>query len=330
FDCAPLSRKCKGTNRRRWSFLSLEGTGLVGKGIEQVVNAEKRPKKNGYSSVAKIAILSNLPGHRRLFEDVRPTHVIHLAAMVGGLFHNLAHNLEFFRKNMAINDNVLAMCHEFNVVKCVSCLSTCIFPDATTYPIDETMVHLGPPHDSNFGYSYAKRMIDVLNRGYAQDYGRKYTSVIPCNVFGPHDNYNLQSGHVLPALIHKTYVAKKEGKPLEVFGTGKPLRQFIYSLDLARLFVWVLRNYEEVDPIILSVSEEDEVSIADAVKAIVKAFDFKGEVKFDTTKADGQFKKTASNAKLKKYLPDFRFTPFEEAIKASVDWFVQNHDSARL
>ncbi|KAK6053807.1 hypothetical protein COOONC_08685 [Cooperia oncophora] len=158
----------------------------------------------------------------------------------------------------------------------------------------------------------------------------QYTSVIRCNVFGPHDNYNLQSAHVLPALIHKTYVAKKEGKPLEVFGTGKPLRQFIYSLDLARLFIWVLRSYEEVDPIILSVSEEDEVTIADAVKAIVKAFDFKGEVKFDTTKADGQLKKTASNAKLRKYLPDFRFTPFEEAVKASVDWFVENHESARL
>ncbi|KAJ1372648.1 GRR1-like protein 1 [Parelaphostrongylus tenuis] len=231
---------------------------------------------------------------------------------------------------VAINDNVLAMCHEFNVVKCVSCLSTCIFPDKVTYPIDETMIHLGPPHDSNFGYSYAKRMIDVLNRGYSQDYDRKFTSVIPCNVFGPHDNYNLQSAHVLPALIHKTFIAKKENKPLIVFGTGRPLRQFIYSLDLARLFIWVLREYEEIDPIILSVSEEDEVTIADAVNAIVKAFDFKGEVKFDASKADGQMKKTASNAKLKRYLPDFRFTPFEDAIKASVGWFVENHASARL
>ncbi|KHJ79054.1 NAD dependent epimerase/dehydratase family protein [Oesophagostomum dentatum] len=222
------------------------------------------------------------------------------------------------------------MCHEFDVAKCVSCLSTCIFPDKTTYPIDETMVHLGPPHDSNFGYSYAKRMIDVLNRAYAQDYGRKFTSVVPCNVFGPHDNYNLHSSHVIPALIRKTYTAKKEGKPLEVFGTGRPLRQFIYSLDLARLFVWVLRNYEEVEPIILSVGEEDEVTIGDAVKAIVKAFDFQGEVKFDTSKADGQYKKTASNAKLRKYLPNFKFTPFEQAVKESVDWFIQNHESARL
>uniref|UniRef100_A0A8R1DEQ5 GDP-L-fucose synthase n=3 Tax=Caenorhabditis japonica TaxID=281687 RepID=A0A8R1DEQ5_CAEJA len=266
---------------------------------------------------------------RKLFEKVRPTHVIHLAAMVGGLFHNLAHNLKFFRKNMAINDNVLALCHEFDVEKCVSCLSTCIFPDKTSYPIDETMVHLGPPHDSNFGYSYAKRMIDVLNKGYAQEHNRKYTSVVPCNVFGPHDNYNLQAGHVLPALIHKAYVAKRDGHALQVFGSGKPLRQFIYSIDLARLFVKVVREYEDVEPIILSVGESDEVSIRDAVSAVVKAIGFEGSVEYDTSKADGQFKKTASNEKLLKLFPDFKFTPFDEAIQESVDWFVENYDTAR-
>jgi GDP-L-fucose synthase len=99
-----------------------------------------------------------------LFEKYKPTHVIHLAARVGGLFTNMAHNVEFFRENMAINDNVLRCCHEFEVEKLVSCLSTCIFPDKVTYPIDETMLHLGPPHFSNAGYSYAKRMLDVLTR----------------------------------------------------------------------------------------------------------------------------------------------------------------------
>ena len=98
----------------------------------------------------------------KVFEKHRPTHVIHLAAKVGGLYGNMKANLEFFRINMAINDNVLALCHEFKVQKVVSCLSTCIFPDKTTYPIDETMVHNGPPHTSNYGYSYAKRMIDVM------------------------------------------------------------------------------------------------------------------------------------------------------------------------
>ncbi|CAI4230747.1 unnamed protein product [Auanema sp. JU1783] len=327
---ASVEEMSENFNDKQKIVLVTGGTGLVGKAIQRIVSTEEKKKNEQWVFIGSADCdLTDLAATRALFERVKPTHVIHLAAMVGGLFHNLAHNLQFFRKNMDINDNILAISHEFNVEKCVSCLSTCIFPDKTTYPIDEDMVHLGPPHDSNFGYAYAKRMIDVLNKGYAQEHGRRYTSVVPCNVFGPFDNYNLQAGHVLPALIHKAYVAKKEGKPLQVFGTGRPLRQFIYSLDLARLFVWVIRHYEEVDPIILSVGEEDEVSIADAVNAVVKAIDFKGEVIYDTTKADGQYKKTASNAKLRKYLPDFKFTPFEQAIKESVQWFVDNYETAR-
>jgi len=122
---------------------------------------------------------------------------------------------------------------------------------------------------------------------------------------------------------------KKNETPFVVAGTGKPLRQFIYSRDLAKLFIWVLREYKEIDPIILSVGEKDEVSIKDVADAIVKAVGFEGDYTFDTSKADGQYKKTASNAKLMKYLPDFQFTPFEVAVKESTDWFIQNYDNAR-
>ena len=306
------------------------GTGLVGKAIEEVVaDGEKRPDEEWFFIGSRDCDLTDLEQTRALFKSIKPTHVINLAAMVGGLFHNLLHNLQFFTKNMAISQNVLQCCHEGNVQKCVSCLSTCIFPDKTSYPIDETMIHNGPPHDSNFGYSYAKRMIDVLNRGYEQEHGRKYTSAIPCNVFGAHDNYNLQDAHVIPALIHKCYLAKRDGVPLTVFGSGKPLRQFIFSKDLGRLFLWALREYEQVEPIIFSVDEEDEVSIADVVSAIVKAMDFQGEVLFDSTKADGQFKKTASNKKLRSLLPSLKFTPFDQAIQESVKWFVDNYENAR-
>ena len=114
-----------------------------------------------------------------------------------------------------------------------------------------------------------------------------------------------------------------------VSGSGKPLRQFVFSKDLARLMLWTLKEYKETDPIILSVDEKDEVSIADVANAIVKAMDFKGEVVFDTSKADGQFKKTASNKKLRKYLPEFEFTPFGDALKETVEWFVANYETAR-
>lgn len=154
---------------------------------------------------------------------------------------------------MHMNDNILQISFEMGVQKVVSCLSTCIFPDKTSYPIDETMVHNGPPHPSNFGYSYAKRMIDVENQAYHQQHGCLFTSVIPCNVFGPYDNFNLESSHVIPGLIRKLFDRIAEGgNTFTVFGTGEPLRQFIYSLDLAKLFIWVLREYNEVQPIILS------------------------------------------------------------------------------
>lgn len=305
------------------------GTGLVGKGIQYIVDQEKNENESYIFLSSKDVDLTNRQETLDYFKKHNPTHVIHLAALVGGLFRNLKYNLDFFRVNSQINDNVLSVSHETGVKKVVSCLSTCIFPNKTTYPIDETMIHNGPPHDSNFGYSYAKRMIDVLNRGYEKQYGLKYTSVIPTNVFGPHDNYNIEDGHVLPGLIHKVYLAKKNNTSLTIWGSGKPLRQFIYSRDLAKLFLWVMKSYDEVDPIILSVDESAEISIKEAAEAVVEAMDFKGEVVFDTNRSDGQFKKTASNEKLRKHLPDFQFTPFKEAVKVACDWFVNNYETAR-
>ncbi|SAL95899.1 hypothetical protein [Absidia glauca] len=311
------------------------GSGLVGKAIQWVIEndpSERYGKKAGEQWIfltSKDGDLRNTNDTKAIFAKYKPTHVIHLAALVGGLFKNMKYKLDFLRDNMLINDNVLECSKEAGVKKVVSCLSTCIFPDKTTYPIDETMVHNGPPHDSNFGYAYGKRMIDVQNHAYHEQYGCHFTSVIPTNVFGPHDNYNLEDSHVLPGLTHKCYLAKQNNTPFVVGGTGKPLRQFIYSRDLAKLFIWTLREYQEIDPIILSVGEEDEVSIKDVADAIVKAVDFKGEYSFDTSRADGQFKKTASNDKLKKYLPDFEFTPFDVAVKESVEWFVANFDQCR-
>lgn len=310
------------------------GSGLVGKAIEWVIENDngKYGKQEGEKWIfltSKDGNLRSVEATRAIFEKYKPTHVIHLAALVGGLFKNMKYKLDFLRDNLLINDNVLQTAHEHKVKKVVSCLSTCVFPDKTTYPIDETMIHSGPPHESNFGYAYAKRLIDTQNKAYHDQFGDNFTSVIPTNVFGPHDNYDLQDSHVIPGLVHKCYLAKKNGTPFVVAGTGKPLRQFIYSRDLAKLFIWVLREYKEIDPIILSVGEKDEVSIKDVADTIVKAVGFEGDYSFDTSKADGQYKKTASNAKLMKYLPDFQFTPFEVAVKESAEWFIQNYDNAR-
>ena len=239
------------------------------------------------------------------------------------------YQVEFYRENTLINDNIMENCRINKVKKLVSFLSTCIFPDKTSYPIDETMLHDGPPHPSNEGYAYAKRLIDTLNRAYAEEYGCNFTSIIPTNIYGPHDNFSIQNGHVIPGLIHKCYLAKKNNTPFTIWGSGTPLRQFIYSLDLAELTVWVMREYHSPDPITLSVDEAAEVPIKTVALAVAKAMDFQGEVIFDTEKADGQFKKTACNKKLRSYLPDYKFTSIDDGIQKSVDWFVANYETCR-
>ena len=306
------------------------GTGLVGKAIEAVVSRNPIEGEKWVYLSSKDGDLRNLEQTRAIFAKFAPTHVIHLAAKVGGLFKNLNNKVEMWKDNVDINNNVMECCKEFKVAKLVSCLSTCVFPDKTTYPINETMLHDGPPHDSNAGYAYAKRLIDVLNRSYRDDFGCNFTSIIPTNIYGPHDNYHLQDSHVVPGLIHKFYLAKKEGKPqMTIMGTGKPLRQFIFSEDLAELTIWVLRHYESIEPIILSVGEADEVSIGDVARMIKEAIGYEGELVFDTTKADGQFKKTADNSKLMKLRPETTFVPMKEGIQRSVDWFVANYETLR-
>ena len=302
------------------------GTGLIGMALQNIV---KLKNENWIFLSSKDCDLRNLQETEKIFIKYNPDKVIHLAAKVGGLYANEYFKADFFNDNVNINQNVLSMCFKYKVKKVVSCLSTCIFPDKINYPIDETMIHLGPPHFSNYGYAYAKRMIDISNKVYHEQYNCNFTSIIPTNIFGENDNYNLQDSHVIPGLIHKCYLAQLNNEPFVIKGTGLPLRQFIYSQDLAKLILWTLEEYNEIEPIILSVNESEEISIKEVVNNIVKEFDFKGSIIWDINYSDGQYKKTASNKKLLKYLPEFQFTPFNKAIKSSVKWFKQNYSKIR-
>ncbi|ORY25167.1 GDP-L-fucose synthetase [Naematelia encephala] len=316
------------------------GTGLVGSAIRELIEAVPEGSRFGrlrdeewVFTSSKEYDLRDIQACRAMFERYRPTHVIHLAARVGGLFANMSGNSDFLRDNLLMNDSVLQTAHEYKVEKVVSCLSTCVFPDQVEYPLTEEKVHLGPPHPSNFGYSHAKRLVDVMNRAYYEQYGDMFTSVIPTNVFGPHDNFDLRTAHVIPALIHRCFLAKRTGSEFVVGGTGRPLRQFIYSKDLAKLFVCVLREYDEIDPLILSVDEDEEISIKDVADTIVKTVGFEGPYEFDATKADGQYRKPASNAKLRRLLgkspkqaeEEFTFTPFDTAMRETVGWFAEHY-----
>ena len=175
------------------------------------------------------------------------------------------------------------------------------------------------------------RLVDVQSRAYRDQYGDNFVTVIPTNIYGPGDNYNLRDGHVIPALIHKCFVAKQIGGTFDVAGTGKPLRQFIYSDDLAWLMMWVMVNYDDAEPIILSPPEESEVSIAEVAHQVAYAFGYVDGLNITGEGGDGQFKKTACNRKLMEQIGDtgFVFTPIADGIRNSVAWFIANYDDAR-
>jgi len=291
------------------------GNGLVGSSITSDVK------------IGKEYDLRNIEQTDKMFECHKPTHVIHCAGKVGGLSANMDYKGEFFYDNIMINTNVIESARKHNVKKLVSFLSTCVFPDNIEYPITEKKIHLGEPHSSNYPYAYAKRMADIQIRAYREQYGLEYVSVIPTNIYGPNDNFSLDTGHVIPMLLHKMYNAQRDNTDFVVWGSGTPLREFIYSKDIAKLSEWVLYNYNESEPIIFSNS--NEISIKYLVDLLVNEFNFKGKVIFDKTKPDGQFRKPSDNSKLKSYLPNFEFTPIEQGLKETINWFIENYDKTR-
>ena len=292
------------------------GYGMVGSAMETQIKLSR-----------EICDLTNPKQTEALFRTIRPDGVIHCAGKVGGIGGNSNYKGEYFYDNLMINTNVIESSRRAGVKRLVAFLSTCVFPDNVSYPLTVDQVHQGEPHSSNYPYAYAKRMADVQIRAYREQYGLNYTSIIPSNIYGPNDNFNLDHGHVMPMLIHKLYLAKKNKTDFTVWGSGKPLREFIYSKDIAKIAEWALENYEGTEPLI--VSGDDEVSIKDLVGLLVDEFKFKGKVVFDETKPDGQFRKPSDNSKIKELLPDFEYTPFEVGIKETVNWFKENYENAR-
>jgi len=292
------------------------GYGMVGSAMESQIKLSR-----------ETCDLTNPKQTEKLFQLIKPDGVIHCAGKVGGIGGNSNYKGEYFYDNLMINTNVIEAARKAGVKNLVAFLSTCVFPDKVKYPLTVDQIQLGEPHESNYPYAYAKRMADVQIRAYREQYGINYTSIIPSNIYGPNDNFNLDHGHVMPMLIHKLYLAKKNKTDFTVWGSGKPLREFIYSKDIAKIAEWALFNYEGTEPLI--VSGDEEISIKDLVGLLVDEFKFKGKVIFDKTKPDGQLRKPSDNSKIKELMPDFEYTPFEQGIKETVNWFIENYDEAR-
>lgn len=273
------------------------------------------------------ADLTNFEATAALFRTHKPEYVIHCAAVVGGIGSNSIHSGEYFRNNILINLNVLEAARLSGVNRLISFMSTCVFPDKTDYPINEKNLHNGAPHPSNFGYAYAKRMLEVQSAAYRKEWNCDFIVAIPTNMYGPHDNFALEGGHVIPSLIHRTYLRQQAGEDLQAWGTGSPLREFVYVDDIAKLTLWALENYNEEEAIIFSSGIER--SIKDLVEIVAEKMQFTGRILWDSTKPDGQFRKPSDTAKLRRLAPDFQFTPLDQGIEKSIAWFRAHYPNIR-
>ena len=253
--------------------------------------------------------------------------IIHCAARVGGVKGNMAYPGEFTYENLKMNTGIIEEARKAGINKLIAFSPTCVFPDKVEYPLTPDKIHLGPPHSSNYGYAYAKRMAEIQMQSYREQYGVNYFSVIPCNIYGPADNYHLEDGHVLPSLIHKFHLADISGSDVTIWGSGSPLREFVFSEDVSKLTRILFDNYKEGIPVIIS--SEKEISIKEVVEIIANEFNFKGKIIWDLDKPEGQFRKPSDNSIIRSIAPDFRFTPIEEGIHKSVTWFKDNYPNIR-
>ena len=265
----------------------------------------------------------------RLHPNGRFDTVIHCAARVGGVKANTDFVADFFDDNVQMNMNVLQACKN-DGLKLVSVLSTCIYPNTAyvKYPLTEDQLHLGPPHPSNFGYAYAKRMLEVQSRAYRQQHGCNFITVIPNNLYGINDNYELNSGHVIPALIRKFHEAKIFGHDhVDVWGSGKPLREFTFARDTAKIILWLAENYDGAEPV--NIGNPEQISIMALAHMIAEEVGYEGGVNFDRSKPDGQYQKPSSNEKLLSLGWKGEYMPLRVGLRETIKSFQDRYPRVR-
>ena len=258
-------------------------------------------------------------------------NIIHLAAKVGGVKANTDEIADFYMANSVLNQTLLNVCSLGKANKVISLLSTCVYPDApyVTYPLTENQLHLGPPHPSNFGYAYAKRMVDVMSRAYRQQYGCNFVTAIPNNLYGENDNFDLENSHVVPAIIRKVWEAKINNKPfVECWGDGSPLREFTYSEDIVKILMFLLENYDDPEPI--NIGNTEEYSIKQVAEMICSILEYGGEVRWNTQMPSGQHRKPSSNQKLLDLGWDRKwYTSLEKGLTKTCKWVMLKYPDVR-
>jgi GDP-L-fucose synthase len=294
------------------------GAGFLGAPVCRLLNdrgAEEvlAPRRAEYDLTDAIAVA-------RLFDDHRPDIVIHLAAEVGGIGANRDNPGRFFYANMAMGLNVVEQARLSGVQKFVQVGTVCSYPKFTPVPFSEASLWDGYPEETNAPYGVAKKALLVMLAAYREQYGFPGIFLMPTNLYGPRDNFDVRSSHVIPALIRKCEEARTaDEQSITCWGTGSASREFLYVDDCAEAIVSATERYDSPEPVNIGVGKE--ITIRDLVELITKVTGFAGEIHWDTTKPDGQPRRVLDTTRASDEIGFQAFTSFEEGLRNTVDWF---------
>lgn len=279
------------------------------------------PRSQDYDLVKMDAV-------KRLYTDAKPDIVIHLAAKVGGIGANRDNPGKFFYDNLMMGSQMMEIGRQAGIEKFVGLGTICIYPKFTPVPFKEENLWNGYPEETNAPYGLAKKMLLVQSQAYRQQYGFNSIFLLPVNLYGPGDNFDPHSSHVIPALIRKCIDAQKSSSPrkrgsktpdLVVWGTGKPTREFLYVEDAAEAIILATEKYNKPEPV--NIGAGFEISIKNLVKLIAKLTGFKGKVIWDKTKPDGQPRRCLDTSRAAKEFGFKAKTKFEEGLARTIEWY---------
>lgn len=299
--------------------------GLVGSAI--VRNLKSKGYNNIIGRTHRELDLTEQQAVRKFFEAERPDVVVLAAAKVGGINANNTAPAEFAYENMQIQCNVIKCCHDYQVKKLLFLGSTCIYPKMAEQPIVEDALLTGPLEETNEAYAIAKISGLEMCKFFKRQYGDDFISCMPTNLYGPYDNYDLSGSHVMPAMIRKFHEAKMCNLPsVELWGTGTPLREFLYSEDMADACVFLLENYSGEQHV--NIGTGKEVTIKQLAYLVKETVGYKGEIVWNSEMPDGTPRKLTDVSKLHT-LGWHHKIDLEEGVKLAYEWFVENIDQAR-
>jgi GDP-L-fucose synthase len=271
------------------------------------------PRRKDYDLVEMGAV-------KRIHKDTQPNMVIHLAARVGGIGANQANPGKFFYDNLMMGAQLMEVGRQAGVEKFVTISTICAYPKFTPVPFKEEDLWNGYPEETNAPYGLAKKMLLVQSQAYRQQYGFNSIVLFPVNLYGPRDNFDLQTSHVIPALIRKCLEAKRRGPSnIEVWGDGSPTREFLYVEDAAEGICLAAERYDSSEPV--NLGSGMEISIKDLVHTIKRMTGFTGEIIWDTTKPNGQPRRSLDTSRAEKHFGFRAKTSFEEGLRRTIEWY---------